>query len=89
MLLQIKYRKRFPSSLVNLISSLVGNLLVKELFIKQESSHQLFCIIKMAIFDLLFPTCSALCIIHGLYLKLGDSAVFLSENHYILNRNNY
>ena len=88
MLLQIKYRKRFPSSLVNFISSLVGNL-VKEVFIKQESSHQLFCIIKMAIFDLLFPTCSSLCIMYGLHLKLGDSAVFLSENHHILNRNNY
>lgn len=88
MLLQIKYRKRFPSSLVNFISSLVGNL-VKEVFIKQESSHQLFCIIKMAIFDLLFPTCSSLCIMYGLHLKLGDSTVFLSENHHILNRNNY
>lgn len=44
---------------------------------------------KMAIFDLLFPTCSSLCIMYGLHLKLGDSAVFLSENHHILNRNNY
>ena len=53
--------------------------LSEEYSIKHESIHQLFCIINMAMFDLLFPSCSSLCVMHGLYLKLKIQLFFSSK----------
>lgn len=53
--------------------------LSEEFSIKHESIHQLFCIINMAMFDLLFPSCSSLCVMHGLYLKLKIQLFFSSK----------
>ena len=51
-------------------------ILSEELSIKHELIRQLFCIITMAMFDLLFPSCSSLRMMHGLYLKLEIQLFF-------------